>query len=165
MQAVRIAFSKLAAAYDPNVPAFTGATGQITVINAWVSGVLPKMLPTLSTADFQQTMLDVTNGAAVANSMSLDLAASNKTLGERLALAGNLQVSREAQEKEVRRRRWAFYAWSVAYLAVLAASAYLVATDRLSAFLVLALATLGTMILVQFGSWIWRRLVRAGYGS
>jgi hypothetical protein len=165
MQAVRIAMTKLAAAYDPSVAAFTSATGQITVINAWVSGVLPTMLPTLTTADYQQTMLDVTNGAAIANAMSVDLAGKNKALGERLALAGNLEISREAQEKEVRRRRWVFYAWTVAYLAVLAASAFLVATDCLSAFLVLAIATFGTMATVLFGGWVWRRLVRAGWGA
>ena len=165
MQAVRIAFTKLANAYDPTVSTFSAASGQITVLNTWVSGVLPKMLPTLSTADFQQTILDVTNGAAVANAMSVDLADRNKALGDRLSLAGNLEVNKEAQVNEVKRKRRAFYCWAVAYLAVLAASAFLISTDRLSAFFVLALATLGTMALVFFGGWIYRRLLRAGYVS
>lgn len=163
MQAIRIAFRKLSLCYDPAVPAF--ATGQISAINAWVSGVLPKMLPTLTSADFQQTIVDVTKGAAVAHARSLDLSNRNKTLGDRLSLAGNLEIRKEAQDDEVKRVRRAVYGWTIAYIAVLAASAFLISTDRLTGFLLLALSTLAVMAAVAFGAWIHRRLVRRGFGN
>lgn len=165
MQAIRIAFTKLAEAYDPNVPEFYATGGQVATLDTWVAGVLPTMIPTLSTADFQQTIMDVTDGAARANAMSAKLAIANKSLGDRLEIAGNLEVSKEAQEKRLRQKRRAFYAWAAAYVVLLAVSAFLISTERLSAFFALSLATLSLMALAKICAWVYKKLVRAGYGS
>lgn len=143
MQAIRISLTKLSLAYDPSVSAFRDpVTGQVAIIARFLTTVLPQMIPTLTVSDFQTPILEVTDGAATASQKSQALQTLNAQLAQRLQIAGNLEVSGAAQERDLRETRRAFYAWVAAYVLVLAASSFLIATDRLSAFMALAVATL-----------------------
>ena len=165
MQAVRIALTKLSNAYAADYPAFHTTNGQVTVLTRWLTNVLPGMLPTLTTNDFQASIQEVSEGAKAANKQSKTLAAKNRELAVRLALTNNLEVSKEAQTTDVTAKRRAFYAWVVAYVVIVAASSFLIVTDRLSAFMALAVGTLSAIALVLIGGWVWRKLVRRGLMS
>lgn len=82
------------------------------------------------------------------------LQATGDTLRQRTGVAGNMQTTHRANKRDVVSSRRIFYAWLAAYIIVLVASIGLIFTNRISAFLLLAGATLALIVLVVVLSWL-----------
>jgi len=107
----------------------------------------------LSTNVLQKTTINVDSQvhsvllAATENrNKSQGLGATNTVLGTRLGRTQDLQVRYQVGEALFISKRRAMLLWIVALVAVLAASTFLIVTDRLTAFLLMALTTIGVVV-------------------
>lgn len=73
------------------------------------------------------------------------LGATNAVLGTRLGRTQDLQIRYQVGEAQLLSKRRAMLLWIVALVAVLAASTFLIVTSRLTAFLLMALTTVGVV--------------------
>jgi hypothetical protein len=80
-------------------------------------------------------------GAQAAANVS-SVATASGALSTRAAQASDLKVNSNADERDVWRARIQFFIWLAAYVAFVATSAFLISTDRVSIFLVLAAVVL-----------------------
>ena len=145
-QAAAVAVLKLADTYDQTA---TPPDANVARLQA-VASNLQNVINTAS-SDYTPDMLSIMQSSALTKTNSQTLNTTNERLSSRLSRTKDLQVSFQVDDAIIRGRRRAFYAWLIALVAVVGASAFLIATSRLSAYLVLAAATLVIVGLYSLG--------------
>ena len=131
-QAASVAVAKLAAM---NV---AGSTTQaaLTRVSIAILGLADK-----SGADYDPQILAVVQASQQNQADSRAVSMSSNSLVKRVGRTQDMQTAFTLDARDVRAKRYAFYAWLVAYIVVVAVSVLLIVTDRLSAFMALAGAT------------------------
>ena len=94
-----------------------------------------------SIGDYTNEVMSVMESSKLTKTNSAALSRNNTALSARVGLTQDLQVSYQVDARVVAARRRAFYAWIFALIVVVGASAFLIATGRLSAYLMLAAST------------------------
>jgi hypothetical protein len=149
------AVKKLAAkAYPSTVDADQTAKSN-ALIN--VSNKLTSAITNFSTPDATQGIQAIMRQSNQIAASAKQLNTTNAHLSSRLGIARDLDTTFRVDRDAVARRRATFYAWTVAFVSVLAASVFLVATGRLPAFMALAGATVSVVtayFFVQLGIYL-----------
>jgi hypothetical protein len=76
-----------------------------------------------------------------------EVAGESAKLGERTTQTSNLKVNADDDQRQVQRARWLFFAWLAAYISVVGVASYLVFTDQLMLFGVLAVVAIAVSML------------------
>lgn len=102
-----------------------------------------EMLMPSTTLNIDESAIKVLTEAARNRKSSQELATLSASMETRLGRTLDLQVRFQVLEAEVVLRRRVMLLWIIALLAVLTAAVVLITTDRLTAFMLLSLGTLG----------------------
>ena len=141
-QAASVAIRKLAKTYDATSTPPDVRIAHLEAVATALDGVI-----NTATFDYTPEMLSIMQSSAQTKTNSKLLGTSNAQLAARLSRTKDLQVSFQVEDKEVRALRRTLYAWLVALVAVTVGSAFLIATGRLSAYLMLAAVTMAIVVL------------------
>lgn len=134
----------------PDTSAHSGPMSDLAdAVGALVNTDLPSLEGPVSAIALQ---------ASANRAATLQLQSDASDLEQRSSRAGNLQVTFNVDEDDVKDRKRVFMAWLAAYILVVVASVYLIFTDKIGAFFALAAVTL--VLTTLYLLYLWLKSIR-----
>jgi hypothetical protein len=143
---------------DPTQTAYQNLTSAITKLRELLSA-------SFDAAAASTMHADVIDTAKSIREQSARLAQTNHRLSLHLGAAKDLDATYRVDKASVDHSRHVFYAWLIAFVCVLVIGVFLVATGRLSLFMLFGGATLTIVTLALVFAWVVRAWKRRGHRS